>query len=397
MLEQYSKKFSDIPNELQLAVKESLLKEDQLKTYLRMQTKWDKRNKLMGLAFKNSKLWRKFVDNPKFLMDYASNISSGAVTTIICHVPIMKLNPAMDTPLLTVDILSGFITDSQLSFAAAGNPGYLKELKARGLIAPGKIEQATTKMNAIIEKVKEVSFRRYLRKRKKIELESDEITEEIVKKSKIPSKYIGEVKKHVKGILQLSYYSSLAGALNAVAYKGLQSAMGKIGYNLLDPYLGFSMWSEASYFAQFAVHAYTRIVLTDKLVGATQSMIDDYFEGLKISYRQNPGSGMIDPMRIELYNTLKYFFIGSASVGIYFASNLWATDVFIRWREGKYDNSLLIFPYQNEFKDYMEHNEESLKTTEAEQDSIQKEVHVEISNMEEFQWLQAQPRMSDYK
>ena len=389
LLEDYSKTLESIPKELNLAVKEGLLQEGQLKAYLDVQQKWDKRGKILGKAFQKSGVWRKFIENPKFLGDYVSNIASGAGTTVICHVPVWKLNPALDTPLLTVDLLSGLITDSELSFTAARNPGYLKELKRRGLIEPGKIEVATQKMNAIVEKVKEISFKRYLRKRKNIDIQSEALTENFIKSSKIPAKYIEETRKHMKGMLSLSYYFAIAGATNGLAYKGLQSVMEHIGYNLADPYAGFSMMSEASFFAQFSIHAYTRIVLTDKIVGKTRSMIDDYFEGLKISYMENPG-GMIDPARIEMYNQMKNFFLAATSIGIFFASNLWATDVYMRWRESGFDNSILLFPYQKEFKQYFEQSKADLDSTADDQKAIEQEIHEEIKVMPEYDWLKNQ-------
>jgi hypothetical protein len=389
LLDDYAKNLESIPKELNLAVQEGLLQENQLKAYLEVQKKWDKRGKILGKAFQKSGVWRKFLDNPKFFGDYVSNIASGAGTTVICHVPVWRMNPALDTPLLTVDLLSGLITDSELSFTAARNPIYLKELKRRGLIEPGKIEVATQKMNAIFEKVKELSFKRYLRKRKNIEIQSDAITESFIKGSKIPAKYIEETRKHMKGMLSLSYYFALAGATNGLAYKGLQSAMEKIGYELADPYVGFSMMSEASFFAQFSVHAYTRIVLTDKIVGKTRSMIDDYFEGLKMNYMQNPG-GLIDPARVEMYNTLKNFFLAATSIGIFFASNLWATDVYMRWRESGFDNSILLFPYQKEFKQYLEQYQTDLESTANDQKAIESEIHEELKQMPEYDWLKRQ-------
>lgn len=385
VLENHNKIFTDLPKELQLAVSEGLLREEQLTNYLKLQAKWDKRGKYAAEFFKNSGLWRKSVENPKFLYDYASNICSGAGTTVICHIPYMKANAVYDTPLLTVDLLAGFITDSELSYIAAKNPSYLRELKKRGLMKPGKIEVAQQKFNNVVNKVKEISFKNYLKRRKKVEIESAEIVEEAVKNSKIPAKYLPEVKRHLKEMSKLSVYFTLAGALNGVAYHGLQNMMARWGFMLDDPYAGFSMWTEAGYFAQFSVHAYTRIILTDKIVGKTRSVVDDVFEGMKRGYMENP-NGMLDPNRIALYDTMKYFFLGATTIGIYFASNYWATDVFIRWREEGFDNSVLIFPYQSEWQQMMGQIEANLQKIEKDAKQIEFEIQQELSKMEDYQW-----------
>lgn len=385
LLEDYNKVFTQLPKELQLAVTEGLLRQEQLTNYLNLQAKWDKRGAVAANFFKNSGLWRKSVENPKFLYDYASNVCSGAATTVICHIPYMKANAVYDTPLLTVDLLAGFITDSELSYVAAKNPSYLRELKKRGLIKPSKIEEANQKFNSIVDKVKEISFRNYLKRRKKVEIDAEAAVEATLSKSKIPAKYLPEVKRHLKEMSKLSVYFTLAGAVNGVAYHGLQNMMAKWGFNLDDPYAGFSMWTEASYFAQFSVHAYGRIILTDKIVGKTRSMVDDVFEGLKQGYLENPG-GMIDPNRIAMYDTMKYFFLGATTIGIYFASNYWATDVFIRWREEGFDNSILIFPYQKEMNQVMEQMEATLLKVEKEAKQIEFEIEQELSKMDDYRW-----------
>lgn len=386
ILQTYNKSFIDLPNELQLAVKEGLLNEAQVTNYLSIQAKWDARGKLGAAFFKKSGLWRKTIENPKFLYDYASNLCSGAGTTVICHIPYLKANSLLDTPLLTVDILSGFITDSELSFISAKSPSYVKELKRRGLIKPGKIELANQKFNNILDKVKEIAFKRYLKKRKVVELASEETANQMIGKTNIPAKYLPELKKHIKEMSKLSFYFTTAGAINGVAYKGLQVAMGKVGFNLEDPYSGFSMWTEASYFAQFSVHAYTRIVLTDKIVGRARSMIDDVFEGMKQSYLENPKGQMLDPNRIAMYDTLKYFFLGAGTIGIYFASNLWATDVYMRWREENFDNTILIFPYQKELKEATDQIGSNLASIESDAKEMEAEIQQELSKMEDYQW-----------
>lgn len=386
VLENHNKVFTDLPKELQLAVSENLLRQEQLTNYLNLQAKWDKRGKLAAEFFKNSGLWRKSVENSKFLYDYTSNICSGAATTVICHIPYMKANAVYDTPLLTVDLLAGFITDSELSYIAAKNPSYLKELKKRGLVKPSKVEIANQKFTNITNKVKEISFKNFLKRRKKVEIESAEIVEEAVKNSKIPAKYLPEVKRHLKEMSKLSVYFTLAGAINGVAYRGLQSAMERWGFILEDPYAGFSMWTEAGYFAQFSVHAYARIIFTDKIVGKTRSMVDDVFEGMKRGYLENPNGQMLDPDRIAMYDTMKYFFLGATTIGIYFASNYWATDVFIRWRENDFDNSILIFPYQKEMNQVMEQIEVNLTKLEKEAKQIEFEIQQELSKMDDYHW-----------
>lgn len=384
VLEGYNKQISDLPKELQLAVNEGILKEEYLTNYLSMQAKWDKRGKRVGELFKNSGLWRSFIENPKFMKDWLSNLGSGAATTVICHIPYLKQNALYDSPMLTTDVLTGFFTDSLLSFTATKNPSYLEELKKRGLTDPTKVELATKKFNAIVDRAKEVAFKNYLKRKKQISSPDNPIND----LKYIPEQYKSEAKRHLKGMGQLSFYFSIAGGAGAIAFRGVQAAMSRVGVSLADPYVGFNILSEMSYAAQFSIHAYTRIVLTDKLVGKTRAMIDDVFEGMKTGYyeRAMKNGEMLDPVRLAMYDQYKTYMMILGTVGIYFASNLWATDVFMRWRESGFDNSILLNPYQEEMKPYLDAIKENLSEMEENTESMISEIESEIAKMDDYRW-----------
>jgi hypothetical protein len=192
-------------------------------------------------------------------------------------------------------------------------------------------------------------------------------------------------------MFQLSYYFAAAGAINGMAYKGLQGVLGKIGYQLDAPYEGFSVASEAFYFAEFSVHAYARIILTDKLVGKTRSMVDDFFEGIKAQNMIDPKTGMLSTERAEFFNTMKYFFLGASTVGIYFVSNYLAADIYIKWRESGFDLGTLLFPYGQETKEYEKEVGDVLNDEAEIQKELNQEIQTEFEKSEEYQWMKEQP------
>ncbi len=87
-----------------------------------------------------------------------------------------------------------------------------------------------------------------------------------------------------------------------------------------------------------------------------------------------------------MYDQYKTYMMILGTVGIYFASNLWATDVFMRWRESGFDNSILLNPYQEEMKPYLDAIKENLSEMEENTESMISEIESEIAKMDDYRW-----------
>ncbi len=385
LAEKYNSKYSDLPKEIQLGIKHRILYPEELEAYLVISKKWFARAPILKDAFEKSKFFRKFVNEPNLIKEFSSNIASGGLSTTMAHKTGLILDPMTNAPIYTIDMLAGLILDAEVTLLTSKTPRYYQELIRRGIVPEGKINQLKSSINTgftkTFSKVNAKLNKHFNKMEPIIEDSAEKIANASLKSGHITKEYLKTAKLHIKNMLTLSTYFGLGGFLTAHAYTGVQKLMFRFGNELVDPYVGFSAMTEVEHFAMFSISSYMRMILTKSVAGKTEGYLNRV---LKLGDSKTLGkiSQKLTGDEQKFANNINNSIIFSSVFGIYFMNNLWGATLYMKYRDGDYDPSYIVNPYQDEIKSFWKSYTESFESNDMKEDLIEIQSEVSTEGLE---------------
>jgi hypothetical protein len=381
ILKQYDTKFKDLPSEIQLAIKNKILYKEELEAYITISQRWFAKAPIIRNAFQASKFYRKFLNDPKLLQEFYSNVASGGLSTTLAHKAGLIADPVTNAPIYTVDMLAGLILDTELTLLTSKAPRYYQELIAKGLVKESPLQRISnfTKkgFNKTFTKVNTKFKKHILGMSPIIEKAADRIARAGLKTGQYTQKYFKTAKLHIKNMLSLSAFFGIGGYLTANAYMGIQKVMYRFGGELADPYNGFTAMAEVEHLALFAISSYSRMLITKKIATKTEGFLNRV---LKLNKSKNLSkiSKKLTGDEEKFAKAITGTVVFSSVFSVYFMNNLWGATLYMKYRDGEFDPSYIYNPYQNEIKSYWAEINAYYDSPEVKKDL--EEIRVEVNN-----------------